>query len=160
MGGRASTTTTAHAAAIKRMVRYCAAICKTPTIPPRGPCPLSDTVGIMSIAVDMLFNAMTATPHLRGESHIQLESMRRVRATFTQSWISSPHGIAEGASFSAGFGRTTWTACPTKQDWFSRFLRGCEIRMGYATKSNRSLSTNAVNKLLGLICREAEANVV
>jgi hypothetical protein len=70
MGGPAITTTKSHAAAIKGMVWNWATICKTPTIPPRGPCPLSDTVG-MSISVDMLFNTMTATPRLWGETHIQ-----------------------------------------------------------------------------------------
>jgi hypothetical protein len=57
----------------------------------------------MSIAVDMLFNAMTATPRLQGETHIQFELMRQVLATFTKTWISSPKGIAEGASFSSDF---------------------------------------------------------
>ncbi len=69
MGGCAITTTKSHTAAIKCMVQNCATICKMPTIPPRSPCPLSDTVG-MSIAVDILFNAMMPTPRLQGETHI------------------------------------------------------------------------------------------
>jgi hypothetical protein len=133
MGGCTITTTKSHAAAIKHMVWNCATIHKTPTIPPRGPCPLSNTVG-MSITVDMLFNVMTDTPRLWGETHIQFELMRQVRTTFTKTWISSPQGIAEEASFSSGFGKTIWMSCPTEQDWFARFLRGCKIRTGYATK--------------------------
>jgi hypothetical protein len=140
------------------MVWNCATICKTPTILTHGPCPLSDTVG-MSIAVDMLFNMMTATPRLWGESHIQFESMQQVCATFTKTWISFPKGIAEGASFSSGFGKTIWTSCPTEQDWFARFLRDCKIRMGYATKSNCSLTNNTINKLLSLLQQEAEVEV-
>jgi hypothetical protein len=96
MEGHAITTTKSHAAAIKRMVWNCATICKMPTIPPRGPCPLSDTMG-MSIAVDMLFNAMTVTPRLWGETHIQFKLMWQVRARFTKTWISPSQGIAEGA---------------------------------------------------------------
>jgi hypothetical protein len=52
-----------------------------------------------------------------------------------------------------------WTSCPTEQDWFARFLRGCKIRMGYATKSNSSLVNNTINKLLSLLQQEAEAEV-
>jgi hypothetical protein len=60
IGGRAVTTTQAHAAAVKRIVRNCAAIRKTPTIPARGPTPFGDAVG-MSIVVDMLQNLLLAT---------------------------------------------------------------------------------------------------
>lgn len=156
MGGRAVTTTQAHAAAVKRIVRNCEQIRKTPTIPPRGPSLMRDTVG-MSIAVDMLQSSLTASPRLPGQSSIQFESMRRIRATFTKAWVSSPQGIAEGASFSSGMVRATWTTCPTEQEWFARFLRGSEIRMGYATKANRSLSSKTIIKLLSLIEREARA---
>jgi hypothetical protein len=83
MGDCAITTTKSHAAAIKCMVWNS----------PRSPYPLSDTVG-MSIAVDMLFNAMMATPKLWGETHIQFKMMRQVHTTFTKTWISSPQGIA------------------------------------------------------------------
>ncbi len=78
---------------------------------------------------------------------------------FTKTWISSPQGIAEGASFSSGFGKTVWTSCPTEQDWFAGFLRGCKIWMGYATKSNYSLTNNMINKLLILLQQEVEMEV-
>jgi hypothetical protein len=55
IGRHAVTTSKAHAAAIFRMVRNCASIRKTPTIPARGPCKLKDCVG-MSIAMDMLYS--------------------------------------------------------------------------------------------------------
>ncbi len=150
------TTTQAHAAAVKRIVRNCAAIRKTPRIPARGPTPLGDTVG-MSIAVDMLQNSLLATSRIPGEEHMQFESVRCLRATFTKAWISSPQGIAEGAAFSSGYVKSTLTSCPTEQEWFSRFLRGCKIRMGYATKANCSLTTKAVIRLLELVKQEATA---
>lgn len=110
----------------------------------------------MSVAVDMLHNSLTAVTHLPGQDFIQFESMRKVRATFTRTWVSSPQGIAEGASFSSGKVKATWTSCPTEQEWFARFLRGSEIRMGYAATANRSLSSKTIIKLLGLIEREAK----
>jgi hypothetical protein len=48
------------------------------------------------------------------------------------------------------------TASPTKQEWFLRFLRGCKIWMGYTTKSNQSLTTSTITKLLALLKWESE----
>jgi hypothetical protein len=156
IGGCAVTATNDHAVAILRMVRNCAAIRKTPMIPAQGPCKLKDSVGI-SVAVDMLYSSLVSVPRLRGESHIQFESMHCIQATCTRSWISLPQGIAEGGSFLSGFGKTMFTACPTKQEWFSRFLQGCEIRMGYAMKGNHLLTSNAIHKVLALLKQEEEA---
>jgi hypothetical protein len=155
MGGRAVTTTAAHASATKRVIRNCSIFRKTPTIPARGPMPMRDVVG-MSTAVDMLFNSITAKPRLKGKHHIQFESMRRVRSTFTKSWESSAQCIQEGSAFASGFGKATLTTCPTRQEWFGQFLRGAEIKMGYATKANRSLTTPTVVRLLEIIRQEAE----
>ena len=63
IGGRVVSTTQAHTAAVKRIVRNCASIRKTPTIPARGPMPLGDAVG-MSIAVDMSQNSLLATSRI------------------------------------------------------------------------------------------------
>ncbi len=49
-----------------------------------------------------------------------------------------------------------FTACPTKQEWFSCFLQGCKIRMGYATKGNHLLTSNTIHKVLALLKQEAE----
>jgi hypothetical protein len=68
-------------------------------IPAQGPCTLEDAVG-MSVAVDMLYGSLVSVPRLQGESHIQFELMRCIRATITKSWILLPQGIAEGGSFS------------------------------------------------------------
>ena len=89
MGGRAVATIHGHAAALKRSVGNCQLIQKTPTIPPQGPMPLTDPVG-MGLVVELLFHSLTAKPCIKGESHIQFDSMRRPRATFTSAWESSP----------------------------------------------------------------------
>ena len=111
----------------------------------------------MSIAVATLQNSLLATSRIPGKEHMQFESVRRLQATFTKAWISSPQGIAEGAAFSLGYVKSTLIFCPTEQEWFSHFLRGCEIQMGYATKANHSLTTKAVIRLLELVKQEAMA---
>jgi hypothetical protein len=65
IGGRAVTTTKAHAATTLHMVGNCAAIRKTPMIPAQGPCKLEDAVG-MSVAVDMLYGSLVSVPRLQG----------------------------------------------------------------------------------------------
>ena len=133
MGGRAVATIHGHAAALKRSVGNCQLIRKTPTIPPRGPMPLTDPVG-MGLAVELLFHSLTAKPRIKGESHIQFDSMRRPRATFTSAWESSPIGVQEGSTFTLNTARVTVTLCPSQQGWFDRMMRGAESRMGYTTQ--------------------------
>jgi hypothetical protein len=65
MGGRAISAIQSHASALKRAIQNCCIIRKTPTIPLRGPIPCADKLG-MGMAVDMLFNLLTAKPHLKG----------------------------------------------------------------------------------------------
>ena len=155
MGGRAVATIHGHAAALKRSVGNCQLIRKTPTIPPRGPMPLTDPVG-MGLAVELLFHSLTAKPRIKGESHIQFDSMRRPRATFTSAWESSPIGVQEGSTFTLNTARVTVTSCPSQQGWFDGMMRGAESRMGYTTQRQKPLGTSVIVKLLELIKEDAE----
>ena len=94
--GRAKLTIEKHLLETSIVVRNCGDIGRTPPFPPRGPMPVSDAVG-MGVAVDMLMRSITAKGRIG--KHIQYESMRKVRATYTKSWDSSPLGISEGSSF-------------------------------------------------------------
>jgi len=153
MCGRAVLTIEGHAAAVKRAVRNSRATRKTPTIPPRGPMPLTDNS--MAIAVDMLYNSLSAKPRITGERFIQFDSMRRVRATFTLAWESSPAGIKEGSTFTSGGMRITVTTCPTQQRWFGLFLKGSESCMGYSSQRNQPLGIGVVAKMLELVLDKA-----
>jgi hypothetical protein len=114
-GGRVVTTTSTHASATKCLVGKCAMFGKTPTIPPRGPFPLSDTVG-MSTAADMLFHSITAKSHLAGETHIQYNSMRKIRSTYMRSLASLPQGVGASTAPAAGFSQLMGASCPTQQE--------------------------------------------
>ena len=155
MGGRAVATIEAHANAIRRSVQNCALFRKTPSIPTRGPMPMSDVTG-MGLATELLFHSLTATPRLKGETHIQFDSMRRPRATFASAWESSPIGAEEGSSFCASATRITITSCPSQQKWFGLMMRGAESRMGYTSNRQQPLGTGVISKLLNLIRDEAE----
>jgi hypothetical protein len=117
--------------------------------------PLTDPVG-MGLAVDLLFHSLNAMPRIKGESHIQFDSMRQPRATFTSAWESSPIGIQEGSTFTLNTARVTLTSCPSQQKWFERMMRGAESRMGYTTQRQQPLATNVLVMLLELLKEEAE----
>jgi hypothetical protein len=155
MGGRAVATIESHAAAIKRSVLNCQLLRKTPSIPPRGPMPLADTVG-MGLAVELLFHSLNAIPRIKGQSHIQFDSMRRPRATFTSAWESSPMGLQESSTFSTSAARVTITSCPSQQKWFGLMMREAESRMGYTSQRQQPLGVGIISRLLALIKEEAE----
>ena len=148
MAGRAETTIQAHAASVMRTVRNCEMIGKTPSIPPRGPMPLSDPVG-MGVAVEMLHLSLVAKGRIT--EHIQYDSMRKPRATFSQLWDSSPQGIAEGSSFGSGIVKSTLTNCPTQSRWFSTCQLGAETRMGFQSQANKPLPIKVTLKILKMI---------
>jgi hypothetical protein len=140
MGGRAVATIKAHATAILRTVQNCQHFRKTPSIPPRGPMPISDGVG-MGLAIELLFHSLTAIPRIKGETHIQFNLMRRPRAAFASAWELSPMGMEEGSSFSSSMTRITITSCPSQQKWFGLMMRGTESRMGYTSNRQQPLGT-------------------
>ena len=154
MGGRAVATIEAHTAAIKKNILNCQLLRKTPSIPPHGPMPIADTVG-MGLAVELLFHSLTAVPRIKGQSHIQFDSMRRPRATFSSAWESSPMGIRENSTFSTSAAKVTITSCPTQQKWFGLMMRGAESRMGYTSQRQQPLGIGIISKLLDLIKEEA-----
>jgi hypothetical protein len=101
MGSRAISTIGSHAAAVKQAVASCSLIRKTPALPARRPMPMADELG-MGKAVEMLFNSLTAKPCIKGQTHVQFDSVRQARATYTLLWESSPTGIREGSTFVSG----------------------------------------------------------
>jgi hypothetical protein len=114
-----------------------------------------DSMG-MGLAVELLFHLTTAVPQIKGESHIQFNSVRRPRATFTLAWESLPTGINEGSTFSGNMAKVTLTSCPTQQKWFGLMMRGTESRIGYTSQKQQPLGVGIVNKLLNVIKEEAE----
>ena len=120
---------------------------------PRGPMPEEDLVG-MSLAVEMLQKSITAKGRIKW--HIQFDTMRKLRSTFSCSWDSSPLGIKEGSAFSNGTSKVRITSCPSQSQWFTNFLLGAQDRMGYDTKNQLSLSIKCIVTLLEMISTHAQ----
>ena len=154
MAGRAAPNLTGHASSVKRTVNNCKLIGKTPSVPIRGPMPFSDPVG-MGVAIEMLHVSITAKARLPRKTHIQYDTMRKPRATFSKGYSSSPQGIAEGSSFGSGTVKSTLTKCPTQSEWFSNFSLGAETRMGFFSNANKPLNIKVILRVLDLIKLEA-----
>jgi len=107
------------------------------------------------VAVEMLFVSITAKSRIKGQSHIQYDTMRKSRGTFSKGYASSPQGIAEGASFGNGMAKSTLTKCPTQSEWFSTFSRGAETRMGFFSAANKPLNIKVILRVLEMIKLEA-----
>ncbi len=78
MLGWVVTTIKAHTSAVKRMVRHCKIITKTPTVPCRGPIEAGESVR-MSTAIDMLMGVLVGKSRIKGEWCIQVDSMQKIR---------------------------------------------------------------------------------
>jgi hypothetical protein len=146
--GISRSTVAGHRGRINQLVINAERIGKTPTLEPRGPFPLKDSMG-MGLAVDILQKSVHAKG--RNEAVVQAITFRQLRGTYTKSYESSPAGVAEGGAFSKGTGRTRPTSCVTQSDWYQAFWIGLERRMGYKSKSNHALSIAAMVHTIGLM---------
>ncbi len=115
---------------------------------------MTDSIG-MGLAVELLFHLLTTVPCIRGELHIQFDSMQRPRATFTSAWESLPVGTREGSILSSSMAKFTITLCPFQQKWFILMMRGTKSRTGYTSNRQQPLGAGIVVKLLNLIQEEA-----
>ena len=158
-GGLAVSTIAGKASSIKRTIGECNLIHRTPFIEPRGPMPMEDCCG-MGMAVEMILHSVTARPRLKDQKFIQFDSMRKLRSVYTSAWESSPRGILEGSTFTMGTSRVTVTSCPTQQRWFSLFIRGAEVRMGYAAQRNLPFGAGVILRLLELVKEEINSQSV
>ena len=112
----------AHVNFITDCIKNAKAINRTPYFKEQGPFPLSDTVG-MGLAVDMLLESQPARGRIG--KHIQFETMRKCRGTFTLAWRSSPLGVAEGGSFSTGKG---WVGPDYDLSYSIRIVQALSVR--------------------------------
>ncbi len=102
MAGKSPLAIVAHLREAMTVVNNAVLINKTPSYNPRGPFPMTDSIG-MGLAVDMLLKSLVAKGRI--EQHVHYFTVRRLRSTYTKNWESLPIGVAEGASFAKGLGR-------------------------------------------------------
>ena len=153
MNAKARTTVAHHLGFVRDAVKNAVSIGRTPHFPERGPFPLEDSVG-MGLAVDLLLKSIRAKGRIG--KHIQFDTMRKGRSTFTMSWHSSPTGVSESKTFASSNLRVRSTSCPSQSDWFRDFLVGAQDRMGYDTVKQLDVPIRVVVRQLELIWADAE----
>ncbi len=156
MAGKLPLTIVAHLRKTTTVVSNAGLVNKMPMYQPRGHFPLTDAAG-MGLAVDMLIKSLLARGCIK--RRIKFSTIRRLRATYTKIWESSPAGVAEGALFAKGLGQICSTSCRLQSEWFYNFMRGMEYQMGCQLQPNHALLIGAIVHLLRLIevdAREAK----
>ena len=156
MCGRSKSTIANHVKNVIKSVRNSAVIGKMPAVMGRGPLPMMDCAG-MGVAVEMLYESISAEGVNNPDGSIQFDTMRKIRPTYTLGYATSPEGLNEFMSVSKGLGKMSLTKCPTQSDFFSWFLSGAEFRMGYESCADRPLASRTIAYLLQMICEEAES---
>ncbi len=109
IAGKSPLLIVAHLRESTTVVSNASFVNKTPLYQPRGPFPLTNAIG-MGLAVDILIKLLVARGRI--ERHVQFLTVRRLRATSTKNWESSPAEVTKGASFAKGLGQICPTSCP------------------------------------------------
>jgi hypothetical protein len=148
INARAKSTIQNHIGFINATIANCERINKTPRFEQRGPFGLGDVVG-MGEAVDLLTKSIFSKGRVK--DHIQYNTMRKGRSTFTKLWESSPQGVIEGSTFSGTTARVRLTSCRTQSTWYYDFTLGAQDRMGFQTNNQLALPIDAVIRQLELI---------
>jgi hypothetical protein len=97
----------------------------TSSLPPRGPFPKKDVMG-MGVAASFLLRSKAKG---QNANTIQFQTVRKVRSFFSNYSHACVGGM--GASFTSDDGSGGRVSnSPTNHLWFQRFTQGCHRRMG------------------------------
>ena len=116
---------------------------------PPGPLPSYDHCGY-KIAIIMV--AKSLEPGRYSESHMQWDTVRKLRATFSNqiraAAVSNSTTLTLCDNKGSGYKRLTIDPCGSL--WFNRFMTGCKNRMGQDCRPNRAISSSLMVQLLRL----------
>jgi hypothetical protein len=84
-------------------------------------------------------------------SHQQFESIRKMRATFSNIFMASKRGTDSLRSFGGDRAKHTRTDSPTQSLFFERFCQGCVRRMGQEVRQNWAIPLSVIQGLLEVL---------
>lgn len=118
-----------------------------------GPLPDHDHCGY-ELAVQMVL--LSRRPGRNSATHLQLDTIRKLRSAFGNQARSAPQATSESLSLGDQKGHYQRLGKePSGSFWFSRFYQGCAKRMGQEWKPNRAMSV----KLLLAVLEATETRV-
>jgi hypothetical protein len=140
----ATGTIKSHVTNVRFMSRYGDALGFLP-MPPLGPYPLYQHCGMLE-AIMLLMWSMEKG---KKKATVQFSTARKVRATLTRLWESSPEAGSD-IVLSAGSkkGRFVATRCPSESRWYEHFTLGVCARMGDVVSQDRAYTIEVLHKLL------------
>ena len=124
-----------------------------PPYPPLGPFPVADTLGY-AVAVAMILKSREPG---RYAEYQQFESIRKLRAGFTNVYMTSVSGTESLRTVGGDRVKHSLSDCPTHSTWFERFSKGCLSRMGQIVKQDRAISLELMHEFLQLLEGEWDA---
>jgi len=149
--GRESQTVGATLRATKQLLRQWEKVGLHPSLPPLGPYPLGDSLG-MGVAVAMLLKSLE--PGKYTSSHQQFETIRKLRAGYSNVYMASYEGVPSLRTVGGDRVKHHLTHSPTQSKWFERFCQGCIHRMGQDVRQDWAIPLQALHGLLNLLEEE------
>jgi hypothetical protein len=112
-----------------------------------GPLPMHDHCGYK---VAILMVAKSLEPGRHSQSHMQWDTVRKLRATYSNQIRAAAVSNSTTLTLSdnKGTGYERLTADPCGSLWFNRFMTGCKNRMGQDCRPNRAISSALMVRLL------------
>jgi hypothetical protein len=145
--GRESSTVAATLRSAKAMIRVWQMVGVMPPFPPLGPHPVGDSFGY-GVAIAMVLKSLDPG---RYAAHQQFESIRKMRATFSNIFMSSKRGTDSLRSFGGDRAKHVLTDSPTQSSFFERFCLGCVRRMGQEVRQSWAIPLPVIHSLLEVL---------
>jgi len=104
-------------------------------IPPLGPFPLVDSVG-MKLALVMVLKSLD--PGVNAPT-VQFDTVRQLRSAFSNAYGAGASQL-QVSLYSSVHKKMHGTSCPSDSEWFGRFALGMEKRLGRQIRQDLGLS--------------------
>ena len=101
-----------------------------------GPMPQGYDGG-MRVAIGVLYKSLQPGRH---EKFLKFSSARKARSVFTNVFLCSEESMRETRALRADKVRTLLSSNPTDAEFFSRFIKGVEARVGQRVKRDMAIS--------------------
>jgi hypothetical protein len=149
--GREPATVDATLRATKQLVQLWDTVgITTPLLPSRGPFPVADSFGV-AVAIGMVLKSLEPG---RYDSHQQFETIRKLRAGFSNLYMSSLEGSNDLRSVGGDRAKYQLTHSPTQSTWFERFSLGCLRRMGQEVRQDWAIPLPVMHVLMKCLDHE------
>ena len=148
---RASKTVGATKREVAQMLRLWESVGIVPTFQALGPFPVGDTMGY-GLAIAMLLKSLE--PGRYSSNYQQFETIRRLRAGFSNVYGSSLVCFENMHSLGMDKYKVHLSKCPSQSLWFEKFSLGCSLRMGAEVHADKATSLPLIHAFFRLIEHE------